>query len=143
MIQNEIKKVNENMQEIHEESKKLLQEHANTTFELLTEYSLPDLIHLRHIIKKSLTPLEINIREIELKIKTITINLKNSNEYSEFKTIKAKEEQATLDTSEMKEGLLQLKLLRNQLRDLHELIVITLDLEFKILEDQIINPGEE
>ena len=143
MIQNEIKKVNENMQEIQEESKKLLQEHANTTFELLTEYSLPDLIHLRHIIKKSLTPLEINIREIELKIKTITINLKNSKEYSEFKTIKAKEEQATLDTSEMKEGLLQLKLLRNQLRDLHELIVITLDLEFKVLEDQIINPGEE
>ena len=87
--------------------------------------------------------MEINIREIELKIKTITINLKNSKEYSEFKTIKAKEEQATLDTSEMKEGLLQLKLLRNQLRDLHELIVITLDLEFKVLEDQIINPGEE
>lgn len=72
-------------------------------------------------IRQVLTPLEIDIRKIELQLKKVTLELRNSEEYMEqYKTIKAREEQASLETMEIKENILNLKLERNQLRDKEE-----------------------
>lgn len=115
---------------------------SNSLDELLA-YNLPDLISLKHDIRKVLTPFEIEIRQYELKIKAITIALKNHPNYDEYKTIKAKEEQVTLDTTQIKEILLELKKNRNQLRDTLELIITVIHLEFILLElDEGINEDE-
>lgn len=63
-----------------------------------------------------LTPLEIMIRKFELRLKRDKIQLKESEEYAVFKTIKAKDEQVVLDTYDISEAILDLKLIRNKLR---------------------------
>lgn len=78
----------------------------------LTKQDQKDIYHLNSI-HETLTPLEISIRKLEVALKSTTISLKNSCEYDEYKTIKAKEEQAYLDTLKLREEILQLKLERN------------------------------
>lgn len=63
-----------------------------------------------------LIPLEINIRRIELKLKRLKLELKESEPYQAIKTMKAKDEQVVLDTYDISEALLDLKLERNKLR---------------------------
>ena len=117
-----------------EQTQEAVELYCNKTMEDYTNYTLPDLIQLRHTLKKIITPLEINIRLHELQLKTITILLKNSPEYQDLKTQKAREEQATIETHEIKTVLLQLKKQRNQLNDAHDLLTTITHLEFILLE---------
>lgn len=63
-----------------------------------------------------LIPFEINIRRIELKLKKLKLELKESEEYQSLKTIKAKDEKVLLDTYDISDAILLLKLERNKLR---------------------------
>lgn len=63
-----------------------------------------------------LIPLEIMIRYYELRLKRERILMKQSEDYDSYKTIKAKDEQVILDTYDISEAMLNLKLLRNKLR---------------------------
>lgn len=85
------------------------------------------LLHARAI----LIPLEINIRKKELKLKQLKIQLKNTEEYEQYKTLKAKEEQTTTDTIQIQEAILDLKLTRNKIR------TTTSHLDYKIQQELI------
>lgn len=63
-----------------------------------------------------LIPFEINIRRIELKLKKLKLELKESEGYQTLKTIKAKDEKVLLDTYDISDAILLLKLARNKLR---------------------------
>ena len=134
---NKIITLSEKMIETLEDSQKAVETYCNKTMEDYTDYNLPDLIQLRHNLKQIITTLEINIKLYELDIKTLTIQLKNTQEYMELKTQKAREEQAILETNELKTLLLQNKKNRNRLNDTHELIITILRLEFILLTENI------
>ena len=132
---NEMIKLSENMLETLEQTQEAVDLYCNKTLDDYTEYNLPDLIQLRHNLKQIITPLEINIRLAELNLKNITITLKNTSEYTEqYKTQKAREEQAIIETHQLKTLLLQLKKNRNMLRDTHDLLTTITHLEFILLE---------
>ena len=78
-----------------------------------------------------LIPLEINIRRVELRLKRLKLELKESPEYQSFKTIKAKDEKVVLDTYDIAELILDLKLERNKLRSVSEYLTFTLKLLVK------------
>lgn len=82
-------------------------------------------------INAILTPLEIDIKTIELQLKRLKINLKESEQYMVFKTVKAKEEQVVLDTFDISEALLGLKLVRNKLRDHRDYLLYSIELKIK------------
>lgn len=63
-----------------------------------------------------LTSVEVMVKHFELRLKREKILLKNSEEYQVFKTLKAKDEQAFMDTYEISERILDLKAIRNKLR---------------------------
>ena len=83
-------------------------EYEDTVFDNINE----SLLHCNAI----LIPFEINIRRIELKLKKLKLELKESEEYQSFKTIKAKDEKVLLDTYDISDAILLLKLERNKLR---------------------------
>lgn len=79
-------------------------------------------------IKEVLTPLEIDIRKMELQLKTLTLTLPDSEEYLEkYDTIKAREKQVKMETSEIKENILNLKMERNKLRDKAEYLKYSIE----------------
>lgn len=79
-------------------------------------------------IKKVLTPLEIDIRKMELQLKTLTLTLPDSEEYLEkYDTIKAREKQVKIETNEIKENILNLKRERNKLRDKAEYLKYSIE----------------
>ena len=82
-------------------------------------------------INAILTPLEIDIKTIELQLKRLKINLKESEQYMVFKTVKAKDEQVVLDTFDINEALLGLKLVRNKLRDHRDYLLYSIELKIK------------
>ena len=82
-------------------------------------------------INAILTPLEIDIKTIELQLKRLKINLKESEQYTVFKTVKAKDEQVVLDTFDINEALLGLKLVRNKLRDHRDYLLYSIELKIK------------
>ena len=82
-------------------------------------------------INAILTPLEIDIKTIELQLKRLKINLKDSEQYMVFKTVKAKDEQVVLDTFDISEALLGLKLVRNKLRDHRDYLLYSIELKIK------------
>ena len=82
-------------------------------------------------INAILTPLEIDIKTIELQLKRLKINLKESEQYMVFKTVKAKDEQVMLDTFDISEALLGLKLVRNKLRDHRDYLLYSIELKIK------------
>jgi len=83
-------------------------EYEDTVFDGINE----SLLHCNAI----LIPFEINIRRIELKLKKLKLELKESEGYQSFKTIKAKDEKVLLDTYDISDAILLLKLERNKLR---------------------------
>lgn len=83
-------------------------EYEDTVFEDVNE----SLLHCNAI----LIPFEINIRRIELKLKKLKLELKESEGYQSLKTIKAKDEKVLLDTYDISDAILLLKLERNKLR---------------------------
>ena len=82
-------------------------------------------------INTILTPLEIDIKTIELQLKRLKINLKESEQYMVFKTVKAKDEQVVLDTFDINEALLGLKRVRNKLRDHRDYLLYSIELKIK------------
>lgn len=78
-----------------------------------------------------LIPLEINIRRLELRLKKLKLELKESPDYVAIKTIKAKDEKVVLDTYDISELLLDLKLERNKLRSVAEYLTFKLKLLLK------------
>lgn len=102
----------------------------------LIDMTLVQLIQQKTDLQHILTPLEIAIRRYELKIKSIQILLKNTQEYMEtFKTIKAREEAATLLLEPIKTRLLNLKEIRNKFRDINTLYDTVIGLEITIMEE--------
>ena len=97
--------------------------YEDTVFDNINE----SLLHCNAI----LIPFEINIRRIELKLKKLKLELKESPEYQSFKTIKAKDEKVVLDTYDIAELILDLKLERNKLRSVSEYLTFTLKLLVK------------
>ena len=91
---------------------------------------MDDLERVRRI-NAILTPLEIDIKTIELQLKRLKINLKESEQYTVFKTVKAKDEQVVLDTFDISEALLGLKLVRNKLRDHRDYLLYSIELKIK------------
>lgn len=133
----EITKLTEVMTRAENLSQELVTTVQDTSFEELFDKDIPELIQLKLDIKKVVTPLEIEIRQYELKIKATMISLKNHPSYDEYTTIKAKEEQVTIDTMQLKELLLKLKKNRNILNDLLALVITTLRLDFILLEQAL------
>ena len=82
--------------------------------------TLDMLLDVYEKVQVNLVPFEIKIRKYELNIKALSVKLKEADEYSHLKSVKAKEEQILLDMLECKELLLDLKEQRNMLRMLHE-----------------------
>ena len=82
--------------------------------------TLDMLLDVYEKVQVNLVPFEIKIRKYELNIKALSVKLKEADEYSHLKAVKAKEEQILLDMLECKELLLDLKEQRNMLRMLHE-----------------------
>jgi len=74
---------------------------------------------------------EINIRRLEGKFKVLRILLKESEDYKDLKTIKAKEEKVVVDTHLVTEELLKLKEQRNKLRYRCEYLDYRLKLRLK------------
>lgn len=74
---------------------------------------------------------EINIRRLEGKFKVLRILLKESEDYKDLKTIKAKEEKVVVDTHLVTEELLKLKEQRDKLRYRCEYLDYRLKLRLK------------
>ena len=85
------------------------------------------LLRTRSILVSS----EINIRRLEGKFKVLRILLKESEDYKDLKTIKAKEEKVVVDTHLVTEELLKLKEQRNKLRYRCEYLDYRLKLRLK------------
>ena len=85
------------------------------------------LLRTRSILVSS----EINIRRLESKFKVLRILLKESEDYKDLKTIKAKEEKVVVDTHVVTEELLKLKEQRNKLRYRCEYLDYRLKLRLK------------
>lgn len=85
------------------------------------------LLRTRSILVSS----EINIRRLEGKFKVLRILLKESEDYKDLKTIKAKEERVVVDTHVVTDELLKLKEQRNTLRYKCEYLDYKLKLRLK------------
>jgi len=85
------------------------------------------LLRTRSILVSS----EINIRRLEGKFKVLRILLKESEDYKDLKTIKAKEEKVVVDTHLVTEELLKLKEQRDKLRYRCEYLDYRLKLRLK------------
>ena len=118
-----------------EEVRHLLEECQNIFVEIEKERvcledvgdDLELLLRTRSILVSS----EINIRRLEAKFKVLRILLKESEDYKDLKTIKAKEEKVVVDTHSVTEELLKLKEQRNKLRYRCEYLDYRLKLRLK------------
>ena len=125
------------IRELEENMKEILKEVMDPHLDILTfkdstigdeNVTNGDMLNLLDQTMELLLPLETHIKIFELQLKVNQINLKQSPEYEEYKTIKAKEEQSVLDTSICKELLITLKGIRDHLRYVQEYSKYSLDM---------------
>lgn len=132
-----------NLEEINNEIEEQIQvtdtaiQFYDKNFEEIVELSLPTIIQTKKDAQDILTPVNIVVDQIGLKIKMFEIHLKNSEEYkTQFKTVKDREEQVKLDLYPIKTKLYFLKEKRNQLSDIIGFYNSVINVELLILESQ-------
>ena len=120
---------------MNEEVRHLLEECQNVFVEIEKDRvcleDVGDDLELLFRTRSILVSSEINIRRLEGKFKVLRILLKESEDYKDLKTIKAKEEKVVVDTHLVTEELLKLKEQRNKLRYRCEYLDYRLKLRLK------------
>ena len=118
-----------------EEVRHLLEECQNIFVEIEKDRvcleDVGDDLELLFRTRSILVSSEINIRRLEGKFKVLRILLKESEDYKDLKTIKAKEEKVVVDTHVVTEELLKLKEQRDKLRYRCEYLDYRLKLRLK------------
>ena len=118
-----------------EEVRHLLEECQNVFVEIEKDRvcleDVGDDLELLFRTRSILVSSEINIRRLEGKFKVLRILLKESEDYKDLKTIKAKEEKVVVDTHLVTEELLKLKEQRDKLRYRCEYLDYRLKLRLK------------
>ena len=118
-----------------EEVRHLLEECQNIFVEIEKDRvcleDVGDDLELLFRTRSILVSSEVNLRRLEGKFKVLRILLKESEDYKDLKTIKAKEEKVVVDTHLVTEELLKLKEQRDKLRYRCEYLDYRLKLRLK------------